>query len=136
MFSCSVERAAPESALAWVDSQPHLTVSGGLRTAVVEAMAEKDPAAALDLMKSRGWLARHPKAILKVLQNWGGSDPAAALQGLRDLSAEMGLTSKLEAAKIDPSAYQETSPSASCSARCSPEPSSAIHRTPLRCWPS
>ena len=100
-------RAAPESALAWLDAQPHSAVSAGLRTAVVEAMAEKDPAAALDLMKSRGWLAQHPKAILKVLQNWGGSDPAAALQGLRDLSAEMGLTSKLEAAQIGPSAFQE-----------------------------
>jgi hypothetical protein len=84
-------RAAPDAALAWLDRQPPSARSGTLQTAVLEAMAEKDPSAALDLMKSRGWLDRSPSAMVRVLQNWGGADPAAALQGLREISETLGL---------------------------------------------
>jgi hypothetical protein len=84
-------RAAPDTARAWLDRQPPSARTGTLQTALVEAMAEKDPSAAFDLMKSRGWLDRSPSAMIRVLQNWGGTDPAAALQGLREISETLGL---------------------------------------------
>lgn len=91
-------RAAPEAALAWVDAQPFSSASAALRTAVVEGMSEKNPAAAMELMRSRGWLAENPAAVLRLLHNWGGSDPGAALGALRGLAAEMGLKLKDAAA--------------------------------------
>lgn len=84
-------RAAPDAALAWLDRQPSSARSGTFQTAVVEAVAENDPSAAFDLMKSRGWLDRSPSAMVRVLQNWGGTDPAAALRGLREISQSLGL---------------------------------------------
>lgn len=85
-------RAAPEAALAWLDAQPLSTISDNLRTAAVEAMAEKNPAAALEMMQARGWTERDPGAVLRLLSNWGGSDPVAALSALRTLHSGMGLT--------------------------------------------
>jgi hypothetical protein len=85
-------RASPEAVLAWLDEQPVSAGSGLRREAVIEAMSEKDPAAAFDLMKSRGWVAQNPGALLKLLRNWGGLDPQAAVGGLRNMAAEMGLT--------------------------------------------
>jgi hypothetical protein len=82
-------RAAPDAALAWLDSQPRSTGSDNLRTAVVEAMAEQNPAAALEMMKTRGWIANSPTALVKLMQNWGGSDPQGALDGLRNIVAEL-----------------------------------------------
>ena len=84
-------RAAPDAALAWLDRQPPSARSGTLQSAVIEAMAEKDPAAAFDMMKSRGWLDRSPSSMIRVLQNWGGTDPTAALQGVREISEQLGL---------------------------------------------
>lgn len=81
--------AAPDAALAWVDAQPLSAASAGLREAAVAALSEKDPAAALALLKSRGWLASSPRALVQLLQNWGGSDPAGALAGFRGLLEEM-----------------------------------------------
>src|SRR6185295_5312190 len=48
--------------------------------------------AALDLMKSRGWLAQSGSAVLRLLRNWGGADPQAAVAGLRSIVTEMGLS--------------------------------------------
>ena len=87
-------RTAPDAALEWLDTQPLSAQSGTLRTALVETMAEKYPAAALAMMQERGWTAQHPDAVLRLLTNWGGHDPAAALDGLRSLMKDMGL--KLE----------------------------------------
>jgi hypothetical protein len=84
-------RAAPKAALAWLDARPLSTSSDNLRTAAVEAMAETNPAAALEMMKSRGWIANSPTALVKLLQNWGGLDPQAALAGLRSVMAETGI---------------------------------------------
>jgi len=83
-------RAAPERALAWVDARPLSASSTGLRTAVVETMSETNPAAALEMMKSRGWLANSPIALVKLLHNWGGAAPQAALAGLRSVMTELG----------------------------------------------
>jgi hypothetical protein len=83
-------RAAPEAALPWLDARPLSTSSDNLRTAAVEAMAETNPAAALEMMKARGWNAQHPGAVLRLLSNWGGRDPMAALDAMRALQAEMG----------------------------------------------
>jgi hypothetical protein len=90
-FMLGWARATPEAALEWVENQPLGTAHSGLRTTVIEAMAERNPAAALELMRSRGWLGQHPRAMLKLLQNWGGTEPAAALEGLRGIVAEMKL---------------------------------------------
>jgi hypothetical protein len=89
-------RAEPDAALAWLDRQPPTARTGTLQTALVEAMAEKDPSAALELMTSRGWLDRSPSAMVRVLQNWGGTDLSAALQGLREISESLGLQLKTQ----------------------------------------
>jgi len=83
-------RGDADAALAWLDARPLSTSSDNLRTAAVEALAETNPAAALEMMKSRGWLANSPNALVKLLQNWGGSDPQAALDGLRSVVKELG----------------------------------------------
>ena len=83
-------RAAPDAALAWLDTQPLSTNSDNLRTTAVEAVAETDPAAALELMKARGWIANSPAALVGLMRNWGGSDPQAALEGLRSVMKELG----------------------------------------------
>jgi len=89
-FVSGMVRASPENALAWLDARPLSAASIGLRTAVVDAMAETHPAAALALMKSRGWVANSPGALIKLMHNWGGADPQTALEGLRSVLAESG----------------------------------------------
>lgn len=106
-------RAAPEAALAWVEALPVSTGSGALRTSIVEAMAERNPSAALALMQERGWTAQHPDAVLRLLSNWGGRDPAAALDGLRTLTADMGLKLEKELAGTSPG-FSSTNQSFRC----------------------
>src|SRR6187431_2446013 len=50
-------RGDPKAALAWVDEQPVSARGAVLRTALVDAVSEKDPAGALELMQSKGWIA-------------------------------------------------------------------------------
>jgi len=90
-FTSGFFRAVPDDALAWVDSQPLSAATGALRTAVIETMAEKNPAAAFDFIKSRGWLSSGPAVFARLMQNWGHADPDGALAGLRQVTRELGL---------------------------------------------
>lgn len=94
-------RGDPKAALAWVEEQPVSARGGVLRTALVDAISETDPAGALELMQSKGWIANSPDAVLRLLQNWGGRDPAGALDGLRSLTGSMGLKLTADRAGAD-----------------------------------
>lgn len=90
-FLCGWTRGDPQGALAYVEGLPASTKCTQLQTSLIEAMSEKDPAQAFDLMKSKGWLEQNPTAILKLMNNWGGVDPTAALQAWRSVVKELRL---------------------------------------------
>ncbi len=75
----------PQAALAWVDGQHSATAAAALRTAVLGTIANTDPAGALEILQSKGWLAQTPKLLARIMQSYGAVKPADALPAMRSL---------------------------------------------------
>jgi hypothetical protein len=79
----------PQAALAWLDGQHSASEARALRTAVLGTIANTDPAQALELLQTKGWLAQTPQLLTRIMQSYGAVKPTEALQAMRSILVKL-----------------------------------------------